>query len=150
MSVSASGRPLVAMDRAQFAPMSRHWQDAWRATLADCVWLLIHTRPTSVGKYGEQAAILCDGRALRGWLPAPAGLSARAERRAAKAGRRAAKTERRAAKAGGRTAETKPNETVERRKTIAQYYAEMTRAPVPPTPEAFDVLIDDDLDEYEE
>jgi hypothetical protein len=69
LSVRARGRPIVAMDLARFAPMSRHWREACRAALADRLLLLIHRRPTSVGKYGEQAAILCDGRALQGWLP---------------------------------------------------------------------------------
>jgi hypothetical protein len=57
------------MNLAQFAPMSRHWRDACRAALADSLLILIHTRATSVGKYGEEAAILCDGRDLQGWLP---------------------------------------------------------------------------------
>ena len=69
LSVRARGRPIVAMDLARFAPMSRHWREACRAALTDRLLILIHTRPTSVGKYGEQAAILCDGRVLQGWLP---------------------------------------------------------------------------------
>jgi hypothetical protein len=69
LSVRARGRPIVAMNLAQFAPMSRHWRDACRAALADSLLILIHTRATSVGKYGEEAAILCDGRDLQGWLP---------------------------------------------------------------------------------
>lgn len=69
LAVRARHRPLVAMDVSQFASMSQRWRDACRSALADRALILIHTRPTSVGKHGERAAILCDGSALRGWLP---------------------------------------------------------------------------------
>jgi hypothetical protein len=69
LSVRARQRPLVAMDLSQFAPMSEGWREACRSALADRVFILIHPRPSAVGKHGEQSAILCDGTALRGWLP---------------------------------------------------------------------------------
>jgi hypothetical protein len=49
--------------------MSVRWREACRAALAESVLILIHSRPNSVGKHGERAAIVCDGDALRGWLP---------------------------------------------------------------------------------
>jgi hypothetical protein len=69
LAVRARRRPLVAMDLSQFAAMPKRWRDACRSTLSDSVFILIHPRPTSVGKHGEQTAIVCDGDALRGWLP---------------------------------------------------------------------------------
>ena len=69
LAVHARQRPLVAMDLSQFAPMSARWREACRATLADHVFILIHPRPASVGRHGEQTAIVCDGAALRGWVP---------------------------------------------------------------------------------
>jgi len=69
LSVRARQRPLVAMDLSQFAPMSARWREACRSTLADRVLILIHPRPTAVGKHGERTAIVCDGAALRGWVP---------------------------------------------------------------------------------
>ncbi|MGH6899514.1 MAG: hypothetical protein ACREJ5_23680 [Geminicoccaceae bacterium] len=69
LSVRARQRPLVAMDLSEFAPMSERWRDACLAALADGVFILIHSRPAAVGKHGERTAIVCDGSALRGWLP---------------------------------------------------------------------------------
>ena len=69
LSVRARRRPLVAMDLSEFAPMPKRWRDACRSALADCVFILIHPRPGAVGRHGEQSAIVCDGTALRGWLP---------------------------------------------------------------------------------
>ena len=69
LSVRARRRPLVAMDLSQFAPMPKRWRDACRSALADCVFILIHPRPGAVGRHGERMAIVCDGSALRGWLP---------------------------------------------------------------------------------
>jgi hypothetical protein len=37
------------------------------------VLILIHSRPNSIGKHSERAAIVCDDEALRGWLPVEAG-----------------------------------------------------------------------------
>jgi hypothetical protein len=73
LAVRARRRPLVAMDLSQFAAMSRPWRDACRAALAESVLILIHSRPHSIGKHGERAAIVSDGEALRGWLPVEAG-----------------------------------------------------------------------------
>jgi hypothetical protein len=72
IAVRARHRPLVAMDLAQFAAMSPRWRDACRAALAGSVLILIHSRPHSVGKHGERAAIVSDGDALLGWLPVEA------------------------------------------------------------------------------
>ena len=69
LALRARHRPLVAMDLSQFAGMSPRWRDACRAALAESVLILIHSRPNSVGKRGERAAIVCDGGVLRGWLP---------------------------------------------------------------------------------
>jgi hypothetical protein len=69
LAVRARRRPLVAMDLSQFAPMPKRWRDACRSALADCVFILIHPRPGAVGRHGERTAIVCDGSALRGWLP---------------------------------------------------------------------------------
>jgi hypothetical protein len=57
------------MDASQFAAMSARWQGACRAALAESALILIHTRPNSIGRSGERAAILCDDVGLRGWLP---------------------------------------------------------------------------------
>jgi hypothetical protein len=73
LAVRARHRPLVAMDLSQFAAMSRPWREACRAALAESVLILIHSRPNSIGKHGERAAIVSDGEALRGWLPVEAG-----------------------------------------------------------------------------
>jgi len=73
LAVRARRRPLVAIDLSQFAAMSPRWRDACRAALADSVLLLIHARPNSIGKHGERAVIVCDGDALRGWLPVEVG-----------------------------------------------------------------------------
>jgi hypothetical protein len=73
IAVRVRRRPLVAMDLAQFAAMSPRWRDACRATLAESALILIHSRPNSIGKHGERATIVCDGNALRGWLPVEAG-----------------------------------------------------------------------------
>ena len=75
LALRARRRPLVAMDVAQFAAMSPRWRDACRAALAESVLILIHSRPAAIGKYGEHAAIVCDGGALYGWLPVEAGAS---------------------------------------------------------------------------
>jgi hypothetical protein len=72
IAVRARHRPLVAIDLSQFAAMSPRWREACRAALAESVLILIHSRPNSVGKQGELAAIVCDGDALRGWLPVEA------------------------------------------------------------------------------
>jgi hypothetical protein len=69
LAVRARRRALVAMDLAQVASMPERWRDACRATLADGVFILVHPRPGSVGKHGEHTAVVCDGKALRGWLP---------------------------------------------------------------------------------
>ena len=68
LAVRARRRPLAAMDVTQFGAMSPRWRDACRAALSESVLILIHSRPNSIGKYGERAAIVCDGDALRGWL----------------------------------------------------------------------------------
>ena len=73
LAVRARRRPLVAMDLSQFAAMTSRWREACRAALAESVLLLIHSRPNSIGRHGERAAIVCDGEALRGWLPVAAG-----------------------------------------------------------------------------
>jgi hypothetical protein len=78
LAVRARQRPLVAMDLFLFAAMSPRWRDACRAALAESVLILIHSRPSSVGKHGERAAIVCDGDALRGWLPVEVGHDLRA------------------------------------------------------------------------
>ena len=75
IAVRARHRPLVAMDLSQFAAMSLRWHNACRAALAESVLILIHSRPNSIGKHGERAAIVCDGDALRGWLPVEVGPS---------------------------------------------------------------------------
>lgn len=49
--------------------MSARWREACRSVLSDRVFILIHPRPSAVGKHGERTAILCDGTALRGWVP---------------------------------------------------------------------------------
>jgi hypothetical protein len=72
LAVHARRRPLVAMDLSQFAAMSLRWRDACRAALAEHVLILIHSRPNSIGKHGERAAIFFDGDGLRGWLPVEA------------------------------------------------------------------------------
>jgi len=69
VAVRARRRPLAAMDLSQFAAMSPRWRDACRAALSESVLILVHSGPNSVGKHGERAAIVCDGDALRGWLP---------------------------------------------------------------------------------
>jgi hypothetical protein len=76
LAVRARRRPLVAIDLSQFAAMSPRWRDACRAALAESVLVLIHARPNSIGKHGERAAIVCDGDALRGWLPVEVGAGA--------------------------------------------------------------------------
>jgi hypothetical protein len=76
LAVRARHRPLVAMDWSQFAAMSVPWRDACRAALAESVLILIHSRPNSIGRHGERAAIVCDGDALRGWLPVEIGAGA--------------------------------------------------------------------------
>jgi hypothetical protein len=73
IAVRVRRRPLVAMDLSQFAAMSPRWRDACRAALAESALMLIHSRPNSIGKHGERAAIVCDGDALCGWLPVDAG-----------------------------------------------------------------------------
>jgi hypothetical protein len=73
LAVRARRRALVAMDLSQFAAMSRPWRDACRTALAESVLILIHSRPNSIGKHGERAAIVSDGEALRGWVPVEAG-----------------------------------------------------------------------------
>lgn len=73
IAVRARHRPLVAIDLSQFAAMSPHWRDACRTALAESVLILIHSRPNSIGRHDERAAIVSDGDALRGWLPVPAG-----------------------------------------------------------------------------
>src|SRR5918996_3103197 len=61
LAVRARRRPLVAMDLSQFAAMSPRWRDACRMALAESVLILIHARPNSIGRHGEQVAIVCDG-----------------------------------------------------------------------------------------
>jgi hypothetical protein len=78
LAARARHRPLVAMDLSQFVAMSRPWREACRAALAESVLTLIHSRPTSIGKHGERAAIVSDGEALLGWLPVGAGEGVRA------------------------------------------------------------------------
>ena len=73
LALRARRRPLVAMDLSQFARMSPRWRAACRAALDQSVLILIHSRPNSVGKHGERAAIVWDGDALRGWLPVEVG-----------------------------------------------------------------------------
>jgi hypothetical protein len=74
LAVRARRRPLVAMDLSQFAAMSPRWRDACRIALAESVLILIHARPNSIGRHGEQAALMCDGEGLCGWLPVEIGL----------------------------------------------------------------------------
>jgi hypothetical protein len=57
------------MDVSHFAAMSPGWREACQAALGESVLILIHPGPHSAGKHGERAAIVCDGDALRGWLP---------------------------------------------------------------------------------
>lgn len=52
-------------------------RDARGEALAESVLIVIHSRPNSIGRHGERAAIVSDGDALRGWLPVPAGAKAR-------------------------------------------------------------------------
>jgi hypothetical protein len=69
LAVRARRRPLAAMDVSHFAAMSPGWREACQAALGESVLILIHPGPHSAGKHGERAAIVCDGDALRGWLP---------------------------------------------------------------------------------
>jgi hypothetical protein len=160
VSVRARRRPIVVMMAARVASMSRAWRDACRAALADSVLLLLHTRPTAVGDYGEEAAILCDGRALRGWLPVEHGRSEQAQRRSERAKRRAAKAERRADRAQRRQGKSdRPAAAVPEvaeqaepppGKTLAQYYDEMVRASAARMADSFAPAIDDVDDEDDE
>jgi hypothetical protein len=158
ISVHARRRPIVVIIAARLASMSRPWRDACLAALADSVVLLLHTRPTAVGDYGEQAAILCDGRALRGWLPVEHRRSEQTQRRSERAKRRAEKAERRAERAQRREID-RPAATVPKipepaapppTKTLTQHYDEMIRTSAAPIVESFAPSIDDDLDEDDE
>jgi hypothetical protein len=72
LAATARGAPLASIGAPLFAQLPEVWRQACRRQLARSALLIVHRDLTHVGQFGEQAAILCDGRRLTGWVPFPA------------------------------------------------------------------------------